>query len=184
MLIGYARVSTSEQSLDGQMDLLGAAGAERIFSEKISAKAAKRPELVRLMEQLREGDVVIVTRFDRISRRLLDLIELVEQISARGVGFRSLREDIDTTSSSGRLILHVMGAIAQFERDKIVERTREGLASARKRGRIGGRPPALTPEQAETCKKLLAEGQSVAGVARQFRVSRSTIARLRRTEGA
>ncbi|MDO5703596.1 MAG: recombinase family protein [Paracoccus sp. (in: a-proteobacteria)] len=165
------------------MDLLGAAGAERIFLEKISTKAAKRPELVRLMEQLREGDVVIVTRFDRISRRLLDLIELVEQISAGGAGFRSLREDIDTTSSSGRLILHVMGAIAQFERDKIVERTREGLASARKRGRIGGRPPALTPEQAETCKKLLAEGESVAGIARQFRVSRSTIARLRRAEG-
>lgn len=178
MIIGYARVSTDGQSLDGQLDLLRQAGAEKIFAEKLSGKSRARPELARLLEHLRPGDLVVVTRFDRAARRLIDLVDLVEDIAAKGASFRSLSEDIDTSSTSGRLVLHVMAAIAQFERDRIVERTKEGQAAARARGRFPGRPRALSPEQRDTCLQLLGEGKSVREVARLFKVSRSTVARV------
>ena len=141
MIIGYARVSTDDQNLDAQTDALTAAGAGKLFADKISGSKRKRPELDRMLDQLRDGDVVVVTKYDRLARSLKDLLEIVEAIKERDAGFRSLAEDIDTTTSAGRLAFHVFASIAQFERERISERTKEGLASARKRGRIGGRPP-------------------------------------------
>ncbi|SEL92142.1 Site-specific DNA recombinase [Roseivivax marinus] len=178
MILGYARVSTEGQSLEAQLDALRAAGVERIFSEKISGSKRARPELDKLIDQLRPGDVVSVTKYDRLSRSLQDLLSIVEAIRAKGAGFRSLAEDIDTTTSAGRLIFHVFASIAQFERERISERTREGLASARKLGRIGGRPPALTHQQREEVRRLRdEEGRRVAEIARLFEVSPNTVRR-------
>ena len=140
MIIGYARVSTDDQRLDSQTDALSAAGTEKIFADKIGGSKRVRPELNKMLDQLRDGEVVIVTKYDRLARSLKDLLEIVEATRERGAGFRSLAEDIDTTTSTGRLVFHVFASIAQFERERISERTREGLASARKRGRVGGRP--------------------------------------------
>ena len=145
MIIGYARVSTNDQSLDAQNDALTSAGAGKLFADKISGSKCERPELDRMLDQLRDGDVVTVTKYDRLARSLKDLLEIVETIGDRGADFRSLAEDIDTTTPAGRLVFHVFASIAQFERERISERTRECLASARRRGRIGGRPPALSP---------------------------------------
>ena len=116
MIIGYARVSTEEQHLDAQTSALEAAGAERIFAEKVSGTKKSRPELDRMIEQLRDGDVVVVTKYDRLSRSLQDLLSIVEAVGAQGAGFRSLAEDIDTTTPAGRLVFHVFASIAQFER--------------------------------------------------------------------
>ncbi|MGB5833116.1 MAG: recombinase family protein [Thiohalocapsa sp.] len=140
MIFGYARVSTDDQLLDAQTDALTAAGAERIFADRISGATRKRPELDRLLDHLRPGDVIVVTKYDRLARSLRDLLDIVEEIKEHGGGFRSLAEDIDTTTPAGRLIFHVFASIAQFERERISERTREGLEAARKRGRVGGRP--------------------------------------------
>ncbi len=178
MIIGYARVSTKDQNLDAQVDLLKGAGAEKIFLEKRTGKNRDRPELVRLLDQLRNDDIVAVTKYDRLARSLKDLIEIVEQIRERGAGFRSLGEDIDTTTSAGRLIFHVFGSIAEFERERIVERTREGLAAARKRGRIGGRPSVLSDEAKIEVRRMRdKDHRSIAEIARAFEVSRSTIYR-------
>ena len=178
MILGYARVSTEGQSLEAQLDALRAAGVERVFSEKISGSKRSRPELDKMIDQLRPGDVVSVTKYDRLSRSLQDLLSIVEAIRAKGAGFRSLAEDIDTTTSAGRLIFHVFASIAQFERERISERTREGLASARKLGRIGGRPPALTHQQREEVRRLRdEEGRRVAEIARLFEVSPNTVRR-------
>ena len=146
MIIGYARVSTEDQHLDAQTSALEAIDAERIFAEKVSGTKKSRPELDRMIEQLREGDVVVVTKYDRLSRSLQDLLSIVEAVRAKGAGFRSLAEDIDTTTPAGRLVFHVFASIAQFERERISERTKEGLTAARKRGRVGGRPPGQTHE--------------------------------------
>lgn len=135
MILGYSRVSTSDQSLDAQTDALQAAGAGRVFSDKISGPLRKRPQLDRLLDQLRPGDVVVVTKYDRLARSLKDLLDIVDQVKERGAGFRSLAEDIDTTTPAGRLVFHVFASIAQFERERISERTREGLQAARARGR-------------------------------------------------
>lgn len=178
MIIGYARVSTEDQHLDAQVSALEGAGAERIFAEKISGTKKVRPELARMIDQLRGGDVVVVTKYDRLSRSLQDLLTIVEAVGAKGAGFRSLAEDIDTTTPSGRLVFHVFASIAQFERERIAERTREGLAAARKRGRIGGRPPALSKERREEVQRMRdQEGRSVAELARLFQVSPNTIRR-------
>ena len=178
MILGYARVSTEGQSLEAQLDALRAAGVERIFSEKISGSKRARPELDKLIDQLRPGDVVSVTKYDRLSRSLQDLLSIVEAIRAKGAGFRSLAEDIDTKTSAGRLVFHVFASIAQFERERISERTREGLASARKVGRIGGRPPALSHQQREEVRRLRdEEGRRVAEIARLFEVSPNTVRR-------
>ena len=178
MNIGYARVSTEGQNLDAQQDALQAAGTERLFSDKISGSLRQRPELDRLLDQLRAGDVVVVTKYDRLARSLRDLLDIVEVIQARGAGFRSLAEDIDTTTPAGRLVFHVFASIAQFERERIAERTREGLAAARARGRVGGRPPALSAAQkAEVCRMRDDEGRSVADIARLFSVSPQTVRR-------
>ena len=131
MKIGYARVSTDDQTLDAQVDALTAAGAERIFKEKKTGRSRDRLELERLLDQLRSGDVVMVTKYDRLARSLRDLIDIVEIIREREAGFRSLGEDIDTTTPAGRLIFHVFGSIAEFERERIVERTKEGCPETR-----------------------------------------------------
>ena len=178
MIIGYARVSTDDQNLDSQTDALSAAGAEKVFADKISGSRRARPELGKMLEQLRNGDVVTVTKYDRLARSMKDLLEIVETIRERGAGFRSLAEDIDTTTPAGRLVFHVFASIAQFERERISERTKEGLASARKRGRIGGRPPALTPAQKTEVRRMRDDEQrAISEIARLFRVSERTIRR-------
>ena len=179
MLIGYARVSTEGQTLDAQTDALTAAGAERVFADRISGSARHRPELDRLLDQIRPGDVVVVTKYDRLARSLRDLLEIVESIGKLGAGFKSLAEDIDTTTPAGRLVFHVFASIAQFERERIAERTREGLQAARKRGRVGGRPPALSPAQiAEVQRMRDEEFRPLPEIAKLFRVSVKTVRRV------
>ena len=164
--------------LDAQIDALEAAGAERIFTEKKSGKTRQRPELERLLEQLRSEDVVIVTKYDRLARTLRDLIDIVEVVREKHAGFRSLSEDIDTTTPAGRLVFHVFGSIAEFERERIVERTKEGLEAARKRGRIGGRPPSLSPDQRREVRRMRDdERRPIVDIARLFKVSRRTVER-------
>jgi len=178
MILGYARVSKDDQNLDAQIDALNAAGAERIYADTITGTARKRPELDRMLDQLRDGDVIVVTKYDRLARSLRDLLDIVAAIEERGAGFRSLAEDIDTTTPAGRLIFHVFASIAQFERERISERTREGLDAARKRGRIGGRPPALTPAQKTEVRKMRDdEGRSISEIASLFKVSEKTVRR-------
>ena len=178
MILGYARVSTRDQNLDGQRDALSAAGAERIFADTITGTARTRPELDRLLSELRPGDVVTVTKYDRMARSLPDLLGIVEAIRGKGAGFRSLGEDIDTTTPAGKLVFHIFGSIAEFERARIVERTREGLEAARRRGRIGGRPPALSPAQKAEVKRMRdEEHRPIPEIAALFKVSEKTVRR-------
>lgn len=178
MIIGYARVSTDDQNLDSQLDALKVAGAERIFADKITGTARSRPELDRLLDQLRQGDVITVTKYDRLARSLRDLLDIVDTIQTRGAGFRSLAEDIDTTTPAGRLVFHVFASIAQFERERISERTREGLIAARKRGSVGGRPPALSLAQRDEVRRMRDdEHRPLADIGRLFNVSVKTVRR-------
>ena len=146
MLIGYARVSTSEQTTAGQLDALRAAGCGVILEEQASGADRARPELARALGRVRRGDTLVVARLDRVARSLSHLLSIVESLEKRGIGFRSLADAIDTTTPQGRLVLHVLGAMAQFERDLIRERTRAGLRAAKARGRVGGNPALRTPE--------------------------------------
>lgn len=178
MIIGYARVSTDDQKLEAQIDALTEAGAERVFSDKITGSARSRPQLDQMLDHLREGDVVVVTKYDRLARSLRNLLDLVEVIAERGAEFRSLAEDIDTTTPAGRLVFHVFASIAQFERERISERTREGLQAARKRGRVGGRPPALSAVQRDEVRRMRDdEHRPLAEIARLFKVSTKTVRR-------
>ena len=178
MIIGYARVSTDDQNLDGQLDALKAAGAEKVFADKITGTARSRPELDRLLDQLRQGDVITVTKYDRLARSLRDLLDIVDTIQAHGAGFRSIAEDIDTTTPAGRLVFHVFASIAQFERERISERTKEGLEAARRRGRVGGRPPALSAAQKVVVRRMRdQEMRPLPEIAQLFRVSAKTIRR-------
>lgn len=178
MIIGYARVSTDDQKLEPQADALEAAGAERIYADKITGTKRSRPQLDLMIDQLRQGDVVVVAKYDRLARSLKDLLDIVEAIAARGAGFRSLAEDIDTTTPAGRLVFHVFASIAQFERERISERTKEGLVAARKRGRVGGRPPALSTAQRDEVRRMRdEEHRPLAEIARLFKVSVKTIRR-------
>jgi DNA invertase Pin-like site-specific DNA recombinase len=154
MLIGYARVSTDDQNLNLQQDALRAAGCEKIFEDYISGAKANRPGLNSAMEMARAGDTLVVWRLDRLGRSLKDLIELTEALKGRSIGLHSLQESIDTTSSSGQLIFQIFGALAEFERNLIRERTQAGLIAARARGRLGGRPKALDPKKRELAVKL------------------------------
>lgn len=154
MILGYAQVPTVDQNLDSQSDALAAAGVARIFADTIIRMARMRPVLDELLKQLRVGDVVVVTKYDRLARSLKDFLELVEEINERGAGFRSLVENIDTTTPVGRLVFHVFASIAQFERERIAERTKEGLEAARKRGRVGGGPPALSVIQRAEVRRM------------------------------
>src|SRR3712207_2162831 len=140
MMVGYARVSTTDQTLSLQQDALMRAGCERIFSDTMSGAKAERPGLVQALRFMRSGDVLVVWKLDRLGRSLKNLIDVVTELETLGIGFRSITESIDTTTSGGKLIFHIFGALAEFERELIRERTSAGLAAARARGRKGGRP--------------------------------------------
>lgn len=176
-LIGYARVSTSDQNVDSQTGPLVEAGCTRVFVETASGALRGRPQLAALLDYLRPSDVLVVVRLDRLGRSLTHLIEVVMTLEERGIGLRSLGEGIDTTTSAGRLLLHVLGAIAQFERDLIIERTRAGLAAARARGRTGGRPVAVTPTKLTAARALIDGGSSVREAADAIGVSRTSLYR-------
>jgi DNA invertase Pin-like site-specific DNA recombinase len=182
-LLGPARVSTLEQNADLQADALTAAGCWRVFTDHVSGARAERPELGRVLEQLRDGDTLVVWRLDRLGRSLRHLIDVVADLSARGAGFWSVSESIDTTTSGGRLIFHVFGALAEFERDLIRERTLAGLQAARRRGRAGGRPALMTKDKTTTAQRMYDQQElTVEQIARALGVSRSTIYRaLNRT---
>lgn len=178
MKIGYARVSTEDQKLDSQLTALKKAGCRKIFQEKFSGTKRNRPELEKLLEQLREGDVVIVWKLDRIARSTRDLLDIMETIRDVGAKFQSLSEPwADTTSHAGKLIMTIFGGIAEFERDLIRERTSAGRTEAKKRGVPFGRPQKLTNEQKKLVQRLLREGKSVKQVAETFEVHASTIYR-------
>lgn len=157
MLIGYARVSTDDQNLHLQHDELKAVGCEKFFDDKITGSKIDRSGLESMIDFARSGDVVVVWRLDRLSRSLKDLIEIVSNLESKGIGLKSIHESIDTTSSSGKLIFHIFGALAEFERNLIRERTHAGLKAARARGKIGGRPKKLTPEKAKLLNELYNE---------------------------
>ena len=176
-LIGYARVSTVDQNPQLQIDELTKAGCRRIFRDTASGARADRPELTAALKFLQSGDTLVVWRLDRLARSLPQLIAIITDLNQRGVGFRSLRESIDTTSSGGKLVFHLFGALAEFERDLIRERTLAGLASARAKGNVGGRPAKLSPEQVAMARDLMAAGKSGREVARMFGVGKSSLYR-------
>jgi DNA invertase Pin-like site-specific DNA recombinase len=178
MLVGYARVSTQDQNPQLQLDALKKAGCERLFIEKASGAQRDRPELGAALEFMRSGDTLVVWKLDRLARSLKQLIETIEGLEARKVGFRSLTEAIDTTTAGGRLVFQIFGALAEFERQVIRERTVAGLVAARARGRKGGRPPALLPNDLAAAKALLRDPEiTVAEVARRLGVVPSTLYR-------
>lgn len=178
--IGYARVSTTGQTLDAQIEHLHAAGAEPVFQETASGARADRPALRRALAALDAGDVLTVTRLDRLARSTRDLLDIAAAIEAKGARMRSIADPwADTTTPTGRLILTVLGGLAEFERSLIRERTGEGRARARKAGRRLGRKPSLTPHQRAEALRMRAEGKDNAEIARTFNVHRSTISRLR-----
>lgn len=178
MLIGYARVSTVDQNLALQRDALTEAGCERIFIEQMSGAVADRPELMAAVHYARGGDTLVVWKLDRLARSLKQLIETVETLRERGINFRSLTEALDTTTAQGRLVFHMFGALAEFERGLIRERTRAGLKSARKAGRTGGRPPKLTEKDIQAAKAMLTNPDiGVAEVAHRLGVSQATLYR-------
>ena len=176
--VGYARVSTASQNLDGQTDALARAGCEKVFTDTASGKLTERPELAVCLGYLRAGDTLVVWRLDRLGRSLRHLVETVNALAERGVAFRSLHEGIDTTTSTGRLIFHIFAALAEFERELIAERSAVGRSAARVRGRLGGRPGKLSPEQI-TLARARYEGRegTVAEIAKAFGVGRGTIYR-------
>ena len=175
--IGYARVSTEEQNLELQLDALRAAGCEIIYEEKASGKSrAGRPELEHCLKALRSSDVLVVWRLDRLGRNLADLVQVVADLEARGIGFHSLTESVDCTGAAGKLTLHLFAVLAEFERNLIRERTKAGLASARARGRVGGRPKALTPSQEREVRLLMADPHvRPADVMKRYGISRATL---------
>ncbi len=178
MLVGYARVSTRDQDLSLQIDALKAAGCGRIFTETASGAQRDRPELKAALDYLRRGDTLVVWKLDRLARSMKQLIETIEQLERLEVGFKSLTEEIDTTSAGGRLIFHVFAALAEFERNLIRERTLAGLQAARARGRLGGRPRGLSEKDLKVARTLLSDpGLSVKEIAHRLKVAPSTLYR-------
>ncbi len=180
MILGYTRVSKGEEQNSAmQRKALEEAGIERIFEEKASGARWERPELQRLMDQLRPGDVVVVWKLDRLSRSLKDLLILIERIDKAGAGFRSLTESIDTTTPAGRMMMQMVGSFAEYEREMVRERTQAGLQAARAEGRIGGRPPKLTEQQRQDiADNVLSGRKSGADMARLYRISETTVSRI------
>lgn len=177
-LLGYARVSTVQQDEALQLDALTAAGATRIYTDRASTRAERRPELDRLLERVDAGDTIVVWRLDRLARSLTELIALVAELGRRQVNLRSLTEQIDTGTAGGRLLFHLMASIAEFERDLIRERTMAGLDAARARGRTGGRPAALSADQRAVAREMYeSKKYQVAQIGRTLGVSRSTVYR-------
>lgn len=178
MLIGYARVSTQEQDLALQLDALKAAGCERIFKEQASGAQRERPQLRVTLDYMRGSDTLVVWKLDRLARSLKQLIDTIEDLEERGIGLRSITEAIDTTTAGGKLVFHVFGALAEFERSIIRERTMAGLKAARARGRTGGRPPGLSEGDLIAARALLRDPEiTVAEVARRLGVVPSTLYR-------
>ena len=180
MLIGYARVSTQDQHLHLQLDDLHKTGCERVYQEKVSS-TKDRPQLARLLESIREGDTVVVWKLDRLGRSLKELIGLINAFQAKGVGFRSLNDAIDTTTAQGRLVFNIFASLAEFERDLIGERTKAGLSAARARGRQGGRPKGMTKEangKAQAVWTLYEKREkSTQEIAKLLGISRATVYR-------
>ena len=179
MLLGYARVSKADdQDTAAQVSALKAAGCTRVYEEKASGGRWDRPELHRMLDHLREGDVVVVWKLDRLSRSLKDLLHILEKTEAAGANFRSLTEAIDTSGPAGCMMMQMLGSFAEFERAMVRERTRAGLKAAREQGRKGGRRPILTAHQNTEILAMLAAGRTGAEIARLFRVHRATISRV------
>jgi len=182
--LGYARVSTLDQTPASQLDALTAAGCDEVFTDHASGTRTDRPALARVLERLRPGDTLVVWRLDRLGRSTAHLIDTVTGLGERGIGFCSLTEALDTTTPAGRLLLGIMASLAAFERDLVRERTLAGLAAARARGRVGGRPPTMTADKLAVARQLLAAGQSKTLVAATIGVSRPTLyEHLARTAG-
>lgn len=182
MIIGYARVSTQDQNSEFQVDALEKVGCEQVFQEKFTGKLRERPELSLCLRTLRKGDVLVVWKLDRLARSLKDLVEIVQDLNDREIGFKSLTEAIDTTSSGGRLVFHIFGALAEFEHDLIRERTKAGIQAARARGRKGGRKPSMSDSDVRKAAAMLSDPQiTKTEVAAHFSVTRTTLnASLRR----
>lgn len=178
MRIGYARVSSVDQNLDLQLDALEAEGCDRIFDDRLSGAVAQRPGLVEALSHLRAGDTLVVWRLDRLGRSLRHLIEVVGDLEERGIGLKSLHEAIDTSSSTGRLVFQMFGALAEFERNLIRERTQAGLQASRARGRVGGRPRRLDEEKLALLYKLVDERkESIPAICRLLGISKATLYR-------
>ena len=177
MLVGYARVSTADQNLGLQLDALRSVGCEEIFEDQISGTRKVRPGLDKCLDTLAPGDVMVVWKLDRLGRSLSHLVTLIDDLGRRQIGFRSLSENIDTLSAGGRLLLHVMGALAEFERSLIIERTTAGIRSAQVKGIHCGRRPSMTPDQVRHAKLALEAGESPRKVAALFCVGKSTLYR-------
>lgn len=180
MLIGYARVSTNDQNLEMQIDALKAAKCEKIFAEKITGTKLERPEYNKLMDFARDNqDTIVVYKLDRLGRSIKHLIDEMQALNNRNIGFKSLKENIDTTTSSGRFFFHIFAAIAEFERDIIKERTLSGLAAARARGRLGGRPKKLSESQLQMLRHAYAnKDRDINEICRTFNISRTSLYRL------
>ncbi len=180
MIFGYSRISKGdEQSNNLQLDAFASAGVEKTFEESASGGRWDRPILHQMIDQLREGDVVVVWKLDRLSRSLKDLLVIIERINLKGAGFKSLTESIDTISPAGRMMMQMIGSFAEFEREMIRERTRAGLEAARKKGRIGGRRPKLNPEQRQDIiDNVMSDRKSAAEMARLYHVSEATVSRI------
>ncbi len=186
MKIGYARVSTKDQNLALQRDALAKEGCGQIFEEKQSGAKSDRPELRRMIDQLREGDTVIIWKLDRLGRSLRDLVNLVTEIQDKGAGLKSLHDSIDTTTPQGKLTFHLFAALAEFEREIIADRTRAGLESARARGRKGGRPKGLSrkaQDKAIIAATLYRQGTPVSEIAEHLHISKSTLYRYLEHKG-
>lgn len=184
-LLGYARVSTADQDAALQQDALKEAGCYRVFTDAASGSLQSRPELSKLLDQLRPGDTLVVWRLDRLGRSIRHLIDQLADLEEQGIGFRSLQEAIDTTSPGGRLVFHVFAALAEFERDLIRERTNAGLKAARARGRKGGRPALLTNDKLRTARRLYEQqDMTVESIGEVLGVSRTTVYRTLRREAA
>ena len=178
MKIGYARVSTVDQNLNLQTDALEKAGCEKIFTDTASGSLDSRKGLSDAVEFCRQGDTLVVWKLDRLGRSLKHLIETVNQLQAKGIGFVSLQESVDTTTSGGKLVFHVFGALAEFERELIRERTKAGLQAARSRGRLGGRPKKLSDKQIEMAQKLMKDpSNSIKEICATLKISRATLYR-------
>ncbi|EFL89435.1 recombinase family protein [Ahrensia sp. R2A130] len=175
-LIGYARVSTAEQDVALQLDALNAAGVLRTFEDRgVSGTKTERPGLMKTLAFLREGDTLVVWKLDRLGRSMTHLLQTVAGLEAEGIGFRSLTENIDTTTPTGRLVFHIFGALGQFERDLIRERTNAGLAAAAARGRKGGRPVAATPDKVARARQMIAAGLNVREAAARLKIGKSAL---------
>ena len=183
MLIGYARVSTADQTLDLQKDALQQAGCSKIFTDTASGAKAERTGLDEALNYIRQGDTLVVWRLDRLGRSLNHLIETITGLNNRHIGFKSITENIDTTTSGGKLIFHIFGALAEFERDIIRERTQAGLHAARARGRLGGRPKSLTPKKAQMAEALYKDkNNTIDEICKTLNVSRATLYRYVKTK--